>query len=157
MVRPEACWAVRMWPVMWAEAGGTSMISTTTAAAMSTAAKGHTPGFFARLLCVQAGRIHLRGIFGVIFNSWLFLCCSLALFGGLLPLLLLGRSLLVGIAITAEREVLRTVSSEEGVIFEIGHKVKKWVWWWIEVMDRRHDIRVSVFESCRDRWGLIDL
>ena len=145
MVRPEACWAV-----MWAEARGTGMVSPTAVAAMSTATKGHATGLFACLLCVQGGRIDLGRIFGVIFNSWLFLCCLLALFGGLLLLLLLGRCLLIGIAITAEGEVLRTVSSEEGVIFEIGHEVKEWVWWWVEVMDRRHDVRVSVPKSGRD-------
>jgi len=133
-----------MWPVMLAEARGTGVVSTTTAAATSTATKGHPTGFLACLLCVQGGRIDLRRILDVIFDGWLFLRCFLALFGGLM--LLLGRSLLIGIAITAEGEVLRTVSSEEGVIFEIGHKVKEWVWWWIEVMNRRHDVRVSVLE-----------
>jgi hypothetical protein len=130
MVRPEACWAV-----MWAEAKGTGVVSPTTAAAMSAAAKGHATGFFACLLCVQGDRIDLRRIFGVIFNGWLSPCCFLALFGRLLLLLLLGRGLLIGIAITAEGEVLRTVSSEEGVVFEIGHEVKEWVWWWVEIMD----------------------
>jgi hypothetical protein len=150
MVGPEACGAVRMWPVMWAEAGGTGVVSTTTAVTMSTATKVHAAGFFACLLCVQGSRIDLGRILGVIFDGWLFLRCFLALFGGLLLLLLLGRSLLIGTAITAEGKILRTVSSEERVIFEIGHEVKEWVWWWVEVMDRRHDVRVCVPESGGD-------
>ena len=132
------------------EAEGTSVVSPTTAAAISTATKRHATGFFACLPCVQGSRVNLRRIFGVIFNGWLFLSCFLTPFGGLLLLLLLGRSLLIGIAVTAEGEVLRAVSSEEGVIFEIGHEVKERVWWWVEVMDRRHDVRVSVPESGRD-------
>jgi hypothetical protein len=103
------------------------------------------------LLCVQGGRVDLRGILGVIFDGWLFLRCFLALFGGLL--LLLGRSLLIRIAITAEGEVLRTVSSDEGVIFEVGHEVKEWVWWWVEVIDRRHDVRLMGFGCTLEREG----
>jgi len=139
--RTVRMWAV-MWAVMWAEAGRTGVVSTTT--------KGHATGFFACLLCVQGSRIDLRRILGVIFDGWLFLRCFLALFGGLLLLLLLGRSLLIGTAIMAEGKILRTISSEEGVIFEVGHEVKEWMWWWVEVMDRRHDVGVSVPESDGD-------
>lgn len=55
----------------------------------------------------------------------------------------------MGITILAGGLVLRTVRGEDGMILNVGHKIPKWVWWWIEIIDGRHDVRCST-----SRYGL---
>jgi hypothetical protein len=150
---------VAMWPVMWAKGWWAGVVSTTTAAACSTATRtilesaveasaaveGHATELVWCLLRIQGGRIDLWGVLVVIFDTRLLLFCFLALFGRLL--FLLGWRLLVGIAVLAEGIVLRTGSGEEGVVLNVGHEIKERMWWWVEIVDGRHDVGRSICES----------
>jgi hypothetical protein len=145
-------WAEWWWAKWW----WTGMVSATTTAACSAAtrttlegaletaaaAEGHATTLFWCLLCIQGGRIDLRGVLGVIFDRRLLLLCFLVVFGRLL--FLLGRGLLIGITTLV---VLSAVSGEDGMILNVGHEIPEWVRGGVEVVDGRHDVRLSVCKS----------
>ena len=144
-------WAKRWWAGMVA-ATTTAICSTAarpileSALETSAAAEGHAMKSFYWFFYIQGGRIDLRWILGIIFDGGLLVFCFLGIFGGLL--FRLGGRLLIRISTLAERMVWRTIGSEEGVVFDVSHKIPEWVGWRIEVVDGRHDVGYSLTSVC---------